>query len=85
MSTAPSAGHDDGATRWFMLAIISLGFIALTLNWFDVATAFPLIGAQFNVGLPSLPCAGVLDIFDEGHLAEVDWTTGTVRDRKSVV
>jgi ACS family D-galactonate transporter-like MFS transporter len=54
MSTAPSAGHDDGATRWFMLAIISLGFIALTLNWFDVATAFPLIGAQFNVGLPSL-------------------------------
>src|SRR5450755_202173 len=37
-----------------MLAVISLGIIALTLNWFDVATAFPLIGAEFNVGLGSL-------------------------------
>jgi predicted MFS family arabinose efflux permease len=37
-----------------MLAVISLGIIALTLNWFDVATAFPLIGAQFKVGLGSL-------------------------------
>ncbi len=34
-----------------MLAIIGLGFTVLTLNWFDVATAFPLIGAEFNVGL----------------------------------
>jgi MFS transporter, ACS family, D-galactonate transporter len=37
-----------------MLAIISLGVIALTLNWFDVAPAFPLIGAEFKVGLGSL-------------------------------
>jgi MFS transporter, ACS family, D-galactonate transporter len=37
-----------------MLAVISLGIIALTLNWFDVATAFPLIGAQFKVGLGPL-------------------------------
>jgi MFS transporter, ACS family, D-galactonate transporter len=37
-----------------MLAIISLGIGALTLNWFDVATAFPLIGSQFKVGLGSL-------------------------------
>src|ERR1035438_4617005 len=37
-----------------MLAVISLGIIALTLNWFDVATAFPLIGAEFKVGLGSL-------------------------------
>jgi MFS transporter, ACS family, D-galactonate transporter len=37
-----------------MLAVISLGIIALTLDWFDVATAFPLIGAQFKVGLGSL-------------------------------
>jgi hypothetical protein len=27
------------------------GIFALTLNWFDVATAFPLIGAEFKVGL----------------------------------
>jgi nitrate/nitrite transporter NarK len=37
-----------------MLAIISLGIVALTLNWFDVATAFPLIGTEFKVGLGSL-------------------------------
>jgi len=37
-----------------MLAVIGLGVMALTLNWFDVATAFPLIGAEFHVGLGSL-------------------------------
>jgi MFS transporter, ACS family, D-galactonate transporter len=47
-------GAGDGPVRWGMLAVISLGIIALTLNWFDVATAFPLIGAQFKVGLGSL-------------------------------
>ena len=40
------AGTPEGRTRWGMLAIISLGVMALTLNWFDVATAFPLIGAS---------------------------------------
>ena len=54
MTALPSARQSDGATRWLMLAIISLGFISLTLNWFDVATAFGLIGAEFKVGLPSL-------------------------------
>ena len=47
-------GPVDGPVRWGMLAVISLGIIALTLNWFDVATAFPLIGAQFGVGLGPL-------------------------------
>jgi MFS transporter, ACS family, D-galactonate transporter len=40
--------------RWGMLTVISLGIMALTLNWFDVAPAFPLIGAEFKVGLGSL-------------------------------
>lgn len=43
-----------GGVRWRMLAIVGLGVIVLTLNWFDVATAFPLIGAEFHVGLGSL-------------------------------
>jgi len=30
------------------------GDLRLTLNWFDLATAFPLIGAEFNVGLGPL-------------------------------
>ena len=33
-----------------------------------------------NSGLPSLPCPGVLDVFDEGDIAEVDWTTGRVQN-----
>jgi MFS transporter, ACS family, D-galactonate transporter len=47
-------GAGPGLLRWRMLAVVSLGIIALTLNWFDVATAFPLIGAQFKVGLGPL-------------------------------
>lgn len=49
-TTHPSTGM----ARWGMLALISAGFIALTLNWFDVAAAFPLIGADFGVGLGRL-------------------------------
>jgi len=45
---------EDGQARWSMLAVISLGIFALTLNWFDLATAFPLIGAEFHVGLGPL-------------------------------
>src|ERR1700722_12193670 len=47
-------GAEQGSARWGMLAVISLGIIALTLNWFDVATAFPFIGAEFKVGLGPL-------------------------------
>src|SRR5580658_9499609 len=47
-------GIEEGSFRWPMLAVLSLGIVALTLNWFDVATAFPLIGAEFRVGLGPL-------------------------------
>src|ERR1035438_6334665 len=51
----PSArGAEATSNRWPMLAVVSLGIVALTLNWFDVATAFPPIGAEFKVGLGSL-------------------------------
>ena len=52
MTSASGAGQ--APARWGMLAVVSLGILALTLNWFDVATAFPLIGAQFRVGLGAL-------------------------------
>ena len=47
-----------------------------------VADSFNGLGLRncINAGLPSLPCAGILDAFDEGDVAEVDWTTGTVRN-----
>jgi ACS family D-galactonate transporter-like MFS transporter len=50
----PASGAEKGPIRWGMLALISLGIMALTLNWFDVATAFPLIGAEFKIGLGPL-------------------------------
>lgn len=54
-----------GQTRWAMLTIISLGFIMLTLNWFNVATAFPFIGEQFSVGLG--PLSLLISLFIIGY------------------
>jgi 3-isopropylmalate/(R)-2-methylmalate dehydratase small subunit len=47
-----------------------------------VADSFNGLGLRncINAGLPSLPCAGILDAFDEGDIAEVDWTTGAVHN-----
>jgi 3-isopropylmalate/(R)-2-methylmalate dehydratase small subunit len=47
-----------------------------------VAESFNGLGLRncINVGMPSLPCAGVLDSFEEGDVAEVDWTIGNVRN-----
>jgi 3-isopropylmalate/(R)-2-methylmalate dehydratase small subunit len=47
-----------------------------------VAESFNGLGLRncINAGLPSLPCPGILDAFDEGDVAEVDWTTGAVRN-----
>jgi 3-isopropylmalate/(R)-2-methylmalate dehydratase small subunit len=47
-----------------------------------VADSFNGLGLRncINSGLPSLPCAGVLDVFAEGDVAEVEWTTGAVRN-----
>jgi 3-isopropylmalate/(R)-2-methylmalate dehydratase small subunit len=45
-----------------------------------VAESFNGLGLRncINAGLPPLPCVGVLEAFDEGDVAEVDWTTGKV-------
>lgn len=43
-----------GAKRWWMLLIICLGFITLTLNWFNVSTSFTPIAETFGVGLGPL-------------------------------
>lgn len=47
-----------------------------------VAESFNGLGLRncVNAGLASLPCTGVLDMFDEGDIAEVDWGTGEVRN-----
>jgi 3-isopropylmalate/(R)-2-methylmalate dehydratase small subunit len=47
-----------------------------------VAESFNGLGLRncINVGLPSLPCSGILGAFNEGDVAEVDWTSGAVRN-----
>ena len=47
-----------------------------------VADSFNGLGLRncINAGLPPLPCPGVLDAFDEGDVADVDWTTGEVQN-----
>jgi len=49
MSTTSRSGM-----RWWMLAIICLAFIELTLNWFDIASAFASIDSQMHVGFTQL-------------------------------
>ena len=50
-----------------------------------VAESFNGLGLRncVNVGLPSLPCPGVLDAFEEGDVAEVDAVSGMVRNLTS--
>jgi 3-isopropylmalate/(R)-2-methylmalate dehydratase small subunit len=47
-----------------------------------IAESFNGLGLRncVNVGLPSLPCAGILDAFDEGDIVEADWVSGEVRN-----
>lgn len=51
--------------RWWMLLILSLGFVSLTLNWFDVASAFPALGQQFHLQIPQL--ALLISLFIAGY------------------
>jgi hypothetical protein len=44
----PSTLYD---ARWKMLAVLSLDFVAMTLNWFDIAAAFPAISTDFHTGI----------------------------------
>ncbi|WP_084264486.1 MFS transporter [Actinomadura macra] len=46
--------NDPPATRWVMLAIVSAGFIAMTINWFDISTGFPAIGKEFDKPIPDV-------------------------------
>ena len=47
-----------------------------------VAESFNGLGLRncINAGLPSLPCPGIIDAFDEGDEAEIEWTTGEVKN-----
>lgn len=55
----------DTSIRWWMLVILSLGFVQLTLNWFDIAAAFPAVGQQFGLQIPQL--ALLISLFLAGY------------------
>lgn len=51
--------------RWWMLFLIALGIIELTLNWFNIAAAFPALGQQFHLQIPQL--AALISLFIAGY------------------
>jgi MFS transporter, ACS family, D-galactonate transporter len=55
----------DTSMRWWMLLLISLGIIELTLNWFNIAAAFPALGQQFHLQVPQL--AALISLFIAGY------------------
>jgi predicted MFS family arabinose efflux permease len=40
--------------KWGMLALISLGFVAMTVNWFNIAPEFGPIADEFGLSVPSV-------------------------------
>jgi 3-isopropylmalate/(R)-2-methylmalate dehydratase small subunit len=56
-------------------------FVRLRLSGI-VAESFNGLGLRncINVGLPVLPCPGITGAFEEGDVAEVNWTTGEVKN-----
>jgi 3-isopropylmalate/(R)-2-methylmalate dehydratase small subunit len=54
----------------------ALGIRCVAAEWFNGLGLRNCI----NSGLPSLPCPGIIDAFDEGDTAEIEWTTGEVKN-----
>lgn len=65
-----------GSGRAIGEVFVRLGITAV------VAESFNGLGLRncINAGLPSLPCPGILDAFEEGDIAEVDAASGAVRN-----
>ena len=51
---APSATDDPPHTKWAMLVIVSLGFIVMTINWFNIAPGFGAISDEFHLSISSI-------------------------------
>lgn len=47
-------GSDVYQARWRMLALLVLGYISLTLNWFNIASAFTPISVDLGVSFEQL-------------------------------
>ena len=72
------AGHNFavGSARPIGPVFVGLklgGILAETVNGLGLRNCV-------NYGVNVLPCPGIVSAFDEGDLAEVDWTQGLVRN-----
>ncbi|MEU1725545.1 MFS transporter [Nonomuraea sp. NPDC005692] len=56
---------DRPSRKWWMLAIVSAGFVAMTINWFDVAAGFGQISETFQLGIPQV--ALLISVFVVGY------------------
>ncbi|TDD93304.1 MFS transporter [Actinomadura rubrisoli] len=54
-------GNDPPYAKWVMLAIVSAGFVAMTVNWFTISTGFDAIGEEFGKAIPDV--AFLISIF----------------------
>lgn len=63
-----------GSGRWIGDTFKWLGIVGI------IAESFNGLGMRncINVGLPVLPCKGILDLFEEGQVVQADWGTGEV-------
>ncbi len=55
------ASEREMSLRWWMLLLLSLGLMAMTLNWFDISAAFPQLGQQFHLDISQL--ANLIGLF----------------------
>ncbi|MBE3014797.1 MFS transporter [Microbispora sp. NEAU-D428] len=44
----------SGGRRWAVMTVVSLGFVMMTVNWFDLAPAFGPISVEFRVEIPQV-------------------------------
>ena len=65
-----------GSGRWIGDTFKWLGIVGI------IAESFNGLGMRncINVGLPVLPCKGIVDLFEEGQVVEADWGTGEVKN-----
>lgn len=64
-SQVNSISQRGTSMRWWMLLLISLGIIELTLNWFNIAAAFPALGQQFHLQISQL--TALISLFIAGY------------------
>lgn len=53
-ASARPVSQDPPSTKWFMLTIVTLGFVVMTVNWFNIATGFGPISEEFDLTISSV-------------------------------